>query len=80
MQAHRYGEMLRPLKAMLETLLQLEAADLDGALLMLLANAYAKAAEHHYLLTILKPRPGPPKAGAPPEPPFKGFRFGQSAG
>jgi hypothetical protein len=53
MHQHRYAELLKALEASVELLLQLEPGQADGALVCGMAEAYAKAIEHHLLLLIL---------------------------
>jgi hypothetical protein len=79
-QKHRHGELLAPLTAVVEALLSIDAAELDGALLVALVDARARAAEHVLLLHALRPAPETPSDTEEPEAPFRGFRFKESKG
>lgn len=71
----RHGEMVKPLKGIAEQMLQLEPYALDGPLLVAMVDAYGQAAEHRFLLEVLKPKEEAPKDGQEREAPFRGFRW-----
>lgn len=66
LRAGRPVELRELLHGVLHLLLQLDATDLDGSLLNAVAQAHARAVEHHYLLQLLFPPTTPSKESTPP--------------